>query len=146
MERLQSFYRMQQIHHAIFLNLIEWILPLMLPVAISLMVLTIFSVIRIHDRIPAFVTGVLIMILLFALIITQLTIEGAARVTDYSEKSNTVRKWSPSGSEKLEQRVIRSNRALKFAVCQCCIQACAFPIILDSFVITNTINLLVAIH
>ncbi len=139
--RLQ--FRMHQIHHALACDVVKYALPIVIPVAEFLIVVTFYSVIRLSSSFNAFITLTLMAVGLVAGMVLKLGIDVAVRVT---EKSETIRALAlRKGFTKADIRFFRSCRPLKWKIGSTfTITRETFPHILNEIIIANVINLLVA--
>jgi len=133
------------VHHGIYLDLVGPALPAVIPLCCFIMILTMYSIIRLHDRIHPLQTVVLSMILIFSSIILRLVVEGSACITQNSLLNSKL--GGGNGRSSYEKANSLSNRPLKFNIGQCFyLSRDTFLLILHSVVITNTVNLLVSIN
>ncbi len=110
--RLQ--FRMHQIHHALACDVVKYALPIVIPVAEFLIVVTFYSVIRLSSSFNAFITLTLMAVGLVAGMVLKLAIDVAVRIT---EKSETIRALAlRKGFTKADIRFFRSCRPLKWKI------------------------------
>jgi hypothetical protein len=134
---------MPQIHHAVACDVVKYALPIVMPMAELLIVVALYSVIRLSSSLNALITLTLMAVGLVAGMVLKLGIDVAVRVT---EKSETIRALAlRKGFTKADIRFFRSCRPLKWKIGSTfTITRETFPHILNEIIIANVINLLVA--
>jgi len=142
---LRIFYRSLQVHHGMATEASKAFLPVVIPTAEVILITSIFTVIRFHDRFNQLLLLALIFVALFAGIMLGLAIENAVRVTTKSAKMGELGSSSGRRFEKEDVAFFKSCLPLKWKIGgSFSLNRDTFIRIMNDVVVVGVMNLLIA--
>ena len=137
-------YRSQQIHHSLAMETIKYILPVVIPVAECLLVLTILVVVKLTRTTDPITLIAASLLGLFIVILLKIAIDSAAEITTNSKSLQNLQAYS-TRFRKIDRVFFKSCYPLSIRIGGCfSLHPNTFPRIVNDVVISNVINLLVA--